>query len=343
MSELFEFLPGEDGIIVVRCYGENDRIVIPDRIGGQPVKEAADHIFAAQRSRKYKKEELHLSQSGNWGYDSGASPGSSLELPEQCTGLLEIRFGRFLRRVGSYAFYGCRKLERIVFPDTLSRLDSGIFTACNHLREIVFYAAQPETPPQQERSQQPETPKCLRNIVNEMDHEITVSVCDSAGKEWVRLLYPGYYEDSIENTPARIIEVKYEGTGYKYRQSFRGNEIDYEMYDSWFYLAKVQEDIRTSMTIALNRLLFPHQLQRQAKESYLDFLRERYEACADHVLHDSQETDLIRMLIKNRYFTETTLAFWIGKSAALRHPQAVGMLMEERNKRFPVKKKTYDF
>lgn len=333
MKEQYAYVQTGEEITLVRCWGEPS-LVLPDTIHGLPVTALADHIFAPEASRRYRPGQIRY-----------ASPDSALgdeDAPlsgEAAAGAVtQIVLPRYLREIGSYAFYGCRSLKRIVFPDTLQRLGSGIFTACNHIEELRFLVSLPET-----------KLVCLREILGEIDYEVLVTAAaaeeESAvgEKEVLRLLFPGYYEDSIENTPARIIEVKFEGTGYKYRQCFRGGKIDIPAYDRLFYLASVQENPSTAVKLALARLLVPARLETAAAADYLQYLRTERACCADCVIASSDRIRLLAMLCRRKYFDRELLDYWEARMITVKDRQALSMLADFRRKEFPVQKKQYVF
>lgn len=56
-----------------------------------------------------------------------------------------------------------------------------------------------------------------------------------------RLMFPEFYEEGVENTPARILETHVHGSGILYRNCFQGRKIDFYQYDNAFPHAMAQE------------------------------------------------------------------------------------------------------
>ena len=56
-----------------------------------------------------------------------------------------------------------------------------------------------------------------------------------------RLIFPEYFEDSVENTPARIVCIETHGCGHRYRYCFAGRVFQYRGYDELFPHVQVQE------------------------------------------------------------------------------------------------------
>ena len=214
------------------------------------------------------------------------------------------------------------------------------------------------------------TPVCLREILGEIDYEVLISAAAEGScrigphggnrgiweereqgqpergqqeQELWQLLFPGYYEDSIENTPARIIEIKFEGTGYAYRQCFREGHLDMAEYDKLFYLASVQENPSTAVRLALSRVAVPAGLEAKAREEYLQFLRREHAACADCVIASPDRIDYLIMLCRQKYFNRELLDYWEARMIAVKDRQALSVLADYRRKEFPVQKKCYSF
>ena len=213
----------KNGIEICRCFGESSSVLIPEEIEGIPVCRLADHIFAREGPDLegcFRAEERYIFTGEEPSVRKMTSSENMDFGTETSTRVKEISLPSSLREIGSYAFYGCEQLKRVIFPGELRRLERGIFTACNHIERVCFFS----------EGEGKETPPVLREILSELDYEVTVCLMNRGKerREYARLLFPGYYEDSVENTPARIIEIKYEGTGFAYRQCFQRGEIDYQ-------------------------------------------------------------------------------------------------------------------
>ena len=323
MAARYAYVRKGQEITILRCFGEGDIALLPDRIEGLPVTALADHIFAAEGSRKYPQEEIRYADA----LTGSRSSADDFHGKAVASETKEIRMPGMLREIGSYAFYGCRKLRRVTFPGTLAKLGSGIFTACNHIDEVRFEGKIPGR----------DYPECLKEILGELDYELTVSLWGE-----ICLLFPGYYEESVENTPARIIEIHFEGAGYRYRQCFHQGLIDLHQYDSLFYSCTVQERPSTSVKLALGRICYPWQLEDSSREAYLDYLREEKTICADIVLQDDDPAVTVRRLCDAGYYTRDLLEYWIDRCGSAQNVQAVSRLMDYRRQHFPVKKKVFE-
>ena len=303
MLEAVVYIRKEDGVMICRCCGEGGYLELPEAVDSLPVISLADHVFAREASVRLKKEKklVALRDPGSGQFvrageaDSADMEGYLASLPAMAGEVLhEIALPVSLQSVGAYAFYGCRSLHRLSIPVTLKELGSGAFVACNHLRQIIFVAAGNETGED----------SCMRNIIGDVSYEIEVIVKDRSGNEVYRLVFPEYYEESIENTPARIFIMRYEGTGYKYRQCFECGKPDLERYDALFREAVFQEYPDTVMRLAADRMLYPYMLGDAAANEMLGWMKE------------------------NRgFFDEKLLAYFLSYAGKKKNAEAVSLLM----------------
>ena len=158
----------------------------------------------------------------------------------------------------------------------------------------------------------------------------------------VYLTFPEYYEESVENTPGRIIEIVFHGSGYKYRQCIRNRQMNYEKYDSLFGYAIAQEFTPTCIRLAMNRLRSPMGLKDSAKERYLNYLREQSKDVAKQICKDDQ-MELLEVLAENGYFTEELLLEFQSRASDMGRAEMASYLLNYRMEHFKPKKKTFDF
>ena len=370
--DIIDYIDKSTYVILLRVYTESDTIQIPEQIDGKPVRELADHAFADEPSVLYAESEKRRAvRSGDcWTFQSagaGASAASThfsgerTERPdasvnaavpnsERRSTLPPALCGRRLRAVilpdalaaiGNYAFYGCDNLKTVSFPASIRRIGSGLFNSCPALSVLVFRQAVSAAP-----SAPPATPALLQEVLRTVNHEVEVRLQDPSGQDAVRLLFPEYYEEPKENTPARIIEIIWHGTGYQYRQCFLQRKLQYSQYDSLLPAADAQEMPQTLVRLCLDRLITPAELSRVHLESYVSCLRKRPDALWTFLLAD-QETDLtdwLRVLERSGYFTEERLDQMIDQASSAGRADASVYLMDLRRRMFrPSSGSKYDF
>ncbi len=309
MIEQIEYYEKNGGAVICRCYGEGSFAELPSVLNGLLVTELADHCFAPEGSVRLPQGGMRIWQ---------ARPGAEHCTQEQAmcgSSLTQIVLPESLQAIGDYAFYNCYALEELYIPAGVNRLGRGVFVAANHIRRLRFGC--------DEKRQ----PMSMRDVIGEVTYEVEVIWEMPDGRISRRLIYPEYYEDSVENTPARIIVVAYEGTGYKYRQCFRGQEPDMARYDALFYTASVQEYPPTVLHMALARLETPVDLSEEAKEAYLTYLKKEAGAAARYVLQEGS-ISLLKQLGEEGYFEETVLQCWLDVAARLGEAEAAAYLMD---------------
>lgn len=370
--DIIDYIDKSTYVILLRVYTESDTIQIPEQIDGKPVRELADHAFADEPSVLYAESEKRRAVRSDdcWTFQSAgagasaasthfsgarterpdASVNAAVQNSERLSTLPPALCGRRLRAVvlpdalaaiGNYAFYGCDNLKTVSFPASIRRIGSGLFNSCPALSVLAFRQAVSAAP-----SAPPATPALLQEVLRTVNHEVEVRLQDSSGQDAVRLLFPEYYEEPKENTPARIIEIIWHGTGYQYRQCFLQRKLQYSQYDNLLPAADAQEMPQTLVRLCLDRLITPAELSRVHLESYVSCLRKRPDALWTFLLAD-QETDLtdwLRVLERSGYFTEERLDQMIDQASSAGRADATVYLMDLRRRMFrPSSGSKYDF
>ncbi len=230
--------------------------------------------------------------------------------------------------IEDYAFYRCLALEEIYLYAGIKKLGCGAFMGCKKLKKIVIRDVEDDI-------------YFLTEILYDFQYEVEVELHFKDGT-LVKLTFPEYYEESVENTPGRIIEIVFHGSGYKYRQCIRNRQMNYEKYDSLFSYAIAQEFTPTCIRIALNRLSTPVGLREAAKERYLEYLREQSKEVAKELCKDDN-LDILGLLAEIGYFTEELLKEFQDKASASGRAEMASYLLNYRMEHFKPKKKTFDF
>lgn len=332
MLEKIEYIEKNGKAMIYRCYGDGAVVELPSVLRGLPVTELADHCFAREASVRYKKFQLKSILREEWEKEANAEE-KETEYPALCgEEITEICLPQYLEGTGDYVFYGCLNLTTVHFPASMKRLGGGAFVACNKVRNLYFTVANAE-----------ETPYCMKDVLGELPFEVEITLEDENEKPLVRLTYPEYYEESVENTPARIIEIAFHGMGYMYRQCFKNRMLDYCQYDSLFHLTVTQEFLPTVMQLVFNRLETPAGLTETARGKYMEWLQKEYENAARWIF-ERERIDLLYLLGDLEYFTEESLEKFLKAASTAEAAEAVSFLMDYRRSHFaPVKKKKYVF
>ncbi|MDO4345640.1 MAG: leucine-rich repeat domain-containing protein [Eubacteriales bacterium] len=241
----------EQGAVIEKCLGTEERVKIPETVEGCPVHALDAYAFSEARA--------------------GASGIGGERLHE-------ISLPGSLKKIGNYAFYGCRNLEKMTLCHTIEDIGGGAFTGCYRLRELDI-------------SMQNGVGYCFKEIIGELRRELRVTLRFEGGKQ-ARLLFPEYYEEAVENTPARILETHFHGSGYPYRQCFQGGVFQFQEYDGLFFEAAAWEGEDFCIELSLSRLEYPWKLSEDAKGIYMAWLMEHRMSAANWCIEFERDEDL---------------------------------------------------
>lgn len=303
-------------VTIFGCYGDSPEVFLPDTIDGLSVTRIADYGFA----QADEEEDMAVFLP-----DKEQDKGGRERL---CGGRVEeIHLPEELCEVGRYAFYRCFRLKRLSFTDSLISIGGGAFTGCQLSNVEIRCRKSRQT--------------CLRQILEEQRFELAVHISyEEQGKiETASLIFPEHYEEAVENTPARIVETHYHGSGGDYRQCVYHKEIDYEEYDALFVKAKAREDVSTLIRIALSRLQEPYRLTRQAEEEYADFLKNCAGETAGFLL-ESDDMETVRFLLDQKIWEGEALETALNVAEKKEHAEASALLLQAGRRQSG--KKTFD-
>ncbi len=274
--------------------------------------------------------------------------------------LREVRFPSTMEKIGWGLFSSCRKVSRLVFdlrnmrkmepepiPDTsvllkdysfdTSELPEDYSSDASALQTDYSsaIAGRKGTAETEHLSEEQMTPSILKEILDSVPNELEVVVRRGEG-ELYRLRFPAFYEEGKENTPARIIEIIYHGTGHQYRNCFLNRVLQFDKYDEVFPLAAAQETPVTDVHLILNRLRSGPSPKEEILRRYLEYLRTEYKVMMEEILDDPDfdPEDTLMILDEREYFTSTLLDESIQIASGRGDTRAVSCLMEIRSRRF---------
>ena len=239
----------------------------------------------------------------------------------------EVRLPASVKKIGRYGFYNCRSLKKLSFGSKFMDMGSGAFTGCHQINCLEVNMEEEESG--------------LKEILSEVREEMVVrmdGICRAV------LWFPEFYEEGVENTPARILMTHVHGSGIYYRNCFRGKKFNFAEYDKRFVMAKALESRKFLMELVTGRLRFPWQLTEEARTRYEEYLWENYKAMALFFIDGKREEELEWLLkeypltLKEKKIYEEILEYASGKGS----PAVTGMMMDLGRKLFPVKRKTFD-
>ena len=122
------------GIEILRCFGIESRVEIPEIIDGKMVISAAPYAFSS-----HMDEDEELKNASVWEMEDGFGFGRE-EHVLAGNEVEEIVFPDSLREIGRYIFYGCGNLKKLEFSDSLMQIGCGAFTGCHALADCAYEA-----------------------------------------------------------------------------------------------------------------------------------------------------------------------------------------------------------
>lgn len=322
-----------DGICIQRCFGWDGTVQLPDSIEGLPVTSLAPYVFSGSMKRALAARGGFQGELGLWdsqekavrrGLDlAGQDPDQWEDLPALQGGQVRsLTLPAGLKQVGAYGFYGCEELEFFSFSSSVSDWGAGVFTGCGRLKRLAVRIV-------------PDRRSCLREVLTELRQTLILDYLNQEGGLLARLVLPEFYEDSVENTPARIIMREMHGCGHMYRYCFDQNTgFSFPEYDSLFPYMKAQDNPGLAGALALYRLYWPWKLGEEEAKGYWDYLNQWPVQALEAALREDMK--LVSWLAQSSQITRESLEAMIQFLGGREEPQALAALMDGRNRRFAV-------
>lgn len=324
LTQAFLYERRGNSAVIWRCFSRDTKAVVPEEIGGLRVEQVAPYAFSAHGDeaelwKKYSSHALHLSSSLLFEDQEDIR-----KLPVLCGNQLEeIVLPPTVTGVGRYCFYNCANLRRLSFTGRLADWGSGVFTGCHRVEKIRLSVG-------------PEGTSFLKDVLDEVREELMVEYVELAKDQdpapAARLMFPEFYEEGVENTPARILETHVHGSGILYRNCFQSRRLDFRQYDVLFPHAKAQESEEFLIRMVLGRLLFPYQLIPAAREQYETYAREHQREFARY-LTAKQDAEGIRWMLELLGDKGEVFASQVTEQAGHRkYAEALSLVMEYRRR-----------
>lgn len=153
-----------------------------------------------------------------------------------------------------------------------------------------------------------------------------------------RLIFPEYYENSKENTPARITVRDMQGSGYMYRNCFANTMFQIKRYDSLFSYAEALEPEETVCELALCRLETPCDLSEEARKKYVSYLRFHAKKFTELLIRHYEAGEIsmnkLKELASMDFVTEDYSSKMTEAALDLKNPEVISVLMDLRHERF---------
>ena len=300
------------------------RLLLPGNAGNWQHSDMKDKYSMNAGKRDAEASFLPAYHYSPWKEGRTIEEQEALLLPEE----MEIADG--VEEIGNYTFYGCGRLRSLSFTDSLKRIGGGSFTGCSALRELHVLMGEGAK-------------SCIMDVAAETFHEVFVTITFRETGDRAKLVFPDYYEEGVENTPARILETHFHGSGYRYRQCFTEKRVDYHRYDSLFEVAKVYEKPEILIPMAMGRLMYPRELGEEAGNAYAAYVREHLKEAGAYFLKRREWHSALCYLAEHAVQRAGEMELLLGLASGCGMTEAVSLLMEEKRKRFGRAVKSFEF
>lgn len=274
--------------------------------------------------------------------DKVRDPGSVVVIPEEIEGMPVTELGAYvlaesqvgelhlppaLAKIGAYAFYNCEQLRRITCYSRIGDLGTGMFAGGKGAEFLDFYQMEGEK-------------SYLKDMLSELHQTLRVRI---HGAQEARLIFPEYFEESVENTPARILVIETHGCGHRYRYCFANREFQYRSYDELFPHVQVQEQEALVTELALGRILYPCGLTEDSRKMYRSYVEEHWKMAGQLIVEancrrreDDNNLDrgLMPWFAEHYIHTDSQLQVLIETAQKAGDTETVSWLMNCRYERF---------
>lgn len=248
-------------------------------------------------------------------------------------GLIEFTFGEHVIKIGRHAFYNCRELKTLHLPGTIRDIEDGAFKNCEKIDRLYIKAKE-------------EALLSLKYILNSLSQNVWAYIeydfaplpnRDKPMK--AALVFPkdavfyAYYTTRL-NDQTRF------GIGNQYHYCIGNGVIDYSRYDSLFLGAKNELEANILCEIALNRIMYPYELEEVYKERYLEYVKENMlDICKTAIYEDKIE--VLSYFMNEKLIQEETLKELLDYGREYKKTSVITLLLSYQNQHFNKREMTF--
>lgn len=316
--------------VLLRAFGTQPVVFLPERLDGHPVAEISEYCFSEKEKYTGEEDFIFLTAEEVVQKDEKEIPvRASGEERRSCFFQLlkekkicalagdfitDVTLSSTVKRIGALAFYQCRHLESITFSFGEFELGGDAFMNCRSLRRFYFHAS-------------PQKPTALRQVLAQQSVE-TECYFLSPEDETVMaaFLFPEYSERYDLIGPAHIFELNIEGEGFRARQCFENGVFLFSKYDRIFLQAVDTEETGTLCSMAVLRLTYPMELAKEEKKAYRTYLLSHLEYFFDWIIKE-RELTLFRGLAKQGYIGKKELGLLLKKAVNAQWAEGIRLLL----------------
>ncbi len=234
-------------------------------------------------------------------------------------------------KIGRNAFYNCTGLKELELGMNLAELGSDAFMNCHNFHRLTVHGSAVGK-------------SGARLILRQISSDMTVHFLGEAGQNEAKILFSEYYESYDEVAPAHLFGRNIEGEGFRARQCFKDGILEYARYDSTFQKACAEENEKTLCEMAVNRLRYPVGLGSEARIQYETYVKAHLEFICGTIIKN-REMEALEFLCKSSLAERNTMEFCAGLAAESEWAEGGVLILQLKEQYFPQTKKNsrYEF
>lgn len=238
-------------------------------------------------------------------------------------GLTEVHLPDSIKAIKAFAFYFCSELHKLVLSDSVTDYYDGAIRTSSGINDI-------------EISMNSAHSELAHRILEDSDRRMRVTFCfRDMNDSRLRLVFPAYNSNSIEDTRAQTFHIRIEGSGFSYRECVRQDGIRIKEYDS-LYRKALADNPEVSTEIAVGRLMYPTWLSEADADNYREHIRKDIYRALELAAEPENE-DWIEVFIKEELLDEAAVDYALKAASEHKQTELVGRLMDYRRGRFKPK------
>lgn len=239
-------------------------------------------------------------------------PDNITVLPEytfaECRHLLRISLPHHIHSIGRCCFYNCTRLERLDLPDALQNIGDRMLMNCFELHELSFKVG-----------------VNAGALLPEIDRVLRVNV--NLGDQVIQMVLPEYATEYEELIYAKQFRTHDYGSGHLYRSCFSDRDIDFNLYDDYFYFCIREDPPVLVAELAFDRLRWPVQLRPGKEEEYWDYLTQHVKELAQ-VLLRQDDMDALEFLLSTGKMDQSAIEILLDEAERKENVRFVSRLLE---------------
>ncbi|MCR4672654.1 MAG: leucine-rich repeat domain-containing protein [Lachnospiraceae bacterium] len=315
----FEYRIRNEKAYIVSCRSDEPMIRLPDELGGAPLAGICSYAFSG-RGLKYIVFNEGLETIEDHAFS-------------ECRNIKKLTFPPKLKSIGNYAFYNCLELGYVHFTPYISNIGYGAFKNDEKISEII-------------QDKLPGEEISIGSLLDDLNQRIHVEIRhiqEDGSLIPAKVIFPEHYYELVANVASmcKQFETTEIGSGKYMRYCVGISDIDYAKYDGMFYVLLRGDPFETVITVASERLMYPYALNREAKDTYTEYIRDNAFEAGDYFLK-TDDIEKLRFLIGLEVLTEEVTDRLIDISTALGRNEATSLLMACRHRNFRKKKVSFE-